>query len=110
MFAWRNPLKARFYHQERGKMIAEVTPYAIIKEPNRYEMEAILQSLCRSVANLIEIQEEQAQRVLEIHKMIRGSNDRAEGSSVNGEGQATHQGLGSGSEQVDAGVEAGERQ
>lgn len=74
-FKWNQPIaKARGPHPVDGRMsIINVAPIEIIKNPNRREIEEIINALCMVVSELVEINEIQAERLVEVQKMIAAS-------------------------------------
>lgn len=89
MFKWNQPTaKARGLHPTDGRpTIVDVAPIEIVKSPNRRQLEEIINALCMVVSELVELQEIQAARILEVQKMIAnsGGNDGKTIRTVSGE-------------------------
>ena len=88
-FAWNNKkIKTVINTADRGQVQIELSASAIVKEPNRHRMESIIHALCISVSELIEINEAQAKRIVQLQEAIRGKN------AISNEGQANRNDLG----------------
>lgn len=55
----------------------EMSPKEILLNPNRHQVETIISSLCKSVSELISIQESQSRRILDLQNQIKKENDHA---------------------------------
>lgn len=79
-FVWNTKkLRTRFMDPEQGRqIIVERTPAEIVKSPNRYEFESVVQALTAVAAELVEIQENNAKNFEAIKsKMDANSVDAA---------------------------------
>ena len=84
-FAWNKRKVKSIVSGPEGRTQIETTPKDIVTNPNRHQFESILASLCYTVSELVQIQEQQAQRINELMKLREGENHgNVEHSSGNG--------------------------
>jgi hypothetical protein len=85
-FNWNNKkIKTTINTPDRGQVIVEMPASQIVKEPNRHRMESIISALCVTVSELIEINESQAKRIVQLQETIRGKKNDIENPALGGD-------------------------
>jgi hypothetical protein len=76
MFAWDKKIKARKLDADRGQIIGEFSIREILAEPNRYQIEAIIQAMGITGSELIRIEEERQEHIMRGINAVRTSEPR----------------------------------
>lgn len=74
-FVWNQKIKAHKHDPERGPVIDQFTIKDILNEPNRFQVEAIIQSLTRTVSELVRLEEERFNRIAGLMRSTEVSDE-----------------------------------
>lgn len=90
-FAWNKKIRAYKMDAERGRIVDEFVIKDILIEPNRYQIEAIIQAACLTMRQLVELEEQRAERLGMLTKGINLNGRPSDTSGSNSSAQPTSQ-------------------
>lgn len=72
---WDEKIRAYKLDPEKGRVVDSFTIREIIKEPNRYQMEAIIQACCKVMQGLIDLDDQRDAALNTTLQSLRGSHE-----------------------------------
>jgi hypothetical protein len=70
-FPWNEKMVKTILFSPTGKSQVEMSAAEIVRNPNRHQVESIIQSLCFCVSQLMDIHEADAKRMVEVYSKLK---------------------------------------